>query len=289
MAKVQEDVQIVEQQEVAEQTFRLQLHSERIAMTARAGQFVMLQIRDGTDPLLRRPFSFHRIIPKEALFEILYRVVGRGTWFLSQRPPGSRLNAVGPLGNSFTIPAQENLRVALIAGGIGIAPLHDLLVQLTSNRPKSSNRDIHLFYGARSAAELVSIIPYEHLGISVHCSTDDGSLGYEGFVTRLFESVVAKEHLRPDLLYSCGPLVMQYYVAKWCLQRKIPSQLSLESLMACGIGACLGCALPARHPDDPMTDKYLHVCKDGPIFQAGLIAWNRLQRQPTTPRISLYN
>jgi dihydroorotate dehydrogenase electron transfer subunit len=289
MAKHQEDVQVVDQQEVAEQTFRLRLSSERIALSARPGQFVMLQVRTGTDPLLKRPFSIHRIIPEEGLIEILYRVVGRGTWYLSQCSPGAPLNVVGPLGNCFTMPAENSPKVALIAGGIGIAPLHELIVQLASNRPKNSTNGIHLFYGARTATELISTRHYESLGIAVHCSTDDGSRGYKGFVTQLFESVAAQEHLRPDLVYSCGPLLMQYHVARWSLTQNVPSQLSLESLMACGIGACLGCALPAHQPDDPMTDNYLHVCKDGPIFQAGSIAWTRLQRQPTTPLIYLYN
>jgi dihydroorotate dehydrogenase electron transfer subunit len=289
MAKYQEDVQVVDQQEVAELTFRLRLRSERIALSAQPGQFVMLQVRTGTDPLLKRPFSIHRILPEEGLIEILYRVVGRGTWYLSQCSPGTSLNVVGPLGNCFTMPAEYSPKVALIAGGIGIAPLHELMVQLTSNLPKNKDNGIHLFYGARTVTEFISTQEYESLGIAVHCSTDDGSLGYKGFVTQLFESIAIQEHLRPDLVYSCGPLLMQYHVARWSLAQNVPSQLSLESLMACGIGACLGCALPAHQPDDPTTDNYLHVCKDGPIFQAGSIAWTKLQRQPTTPQIYLYN
>ena len=289
MTRYQEDAQVIDQQEVAERTFRLRLRSERIARTACTGQFVMLQVRKGTDPLLKRPFSFHRILPREDLIEVLYRVVGQGTWWLSQSLPGTRLNVVGPLGNGFSMPEMNGRTVALIAGGIGIAPLHELMVQLTSERPGNTGIDIHLFYGGRTAAELIPTHPYEDLGISVHCSTDDGSLGTKGLVTQLFESMTGSENLRPALLYSCGPLVMQYHIARWSLANKIPSQLSLESLMACGIGACLGCALPAPHPDDLTADGYLHVCKDGPIFQAGSIAWTKLQRQPITPSIYQYS
>jgi dihydroorotate dehydrogenase electron transfer subunit len=287
MAKCQEDLQVVHQEEVAERTFRLQLSSERIALTARPGQFVMLQARPGTDPLLKRPFSFHRIVPEKGLLEILYRVVGRGTWHLSQCAPETRLNAVGPLGNCFAMPTERSQGVALIAGGIGVAPLHELMVRLALNRPKNMVNEIHFFYGARTAAELIPILQYESLGISVHCSTDDGSRGYKGFVTQLFESVAARNNLLPDMVYSCGPLLMQYHMARWSLAHNVPSQLSLESLMACGIGACLGCALPAPQPDDPMADKYLHVCKDGPIFQAGSIAWTKIQTQPAAPLIFL--
>jgi dihydroorotate dehydrogenase electron transfer subunit len=289
MVKYQEDAQVVDQQEVAERTFRMRLRSERIALNARAGQFVMLQARDGADPFLKRPFSFHRIVPEEGLIELLYRVVGRGTWCLSHCAPGTHLNIVGPLGNGFTLPEQNNPSIILVAGGIGIAPLHELMIQLAANGLHQSGSKTHLFYGARTVHELVSRQPYEGMGIAVHCSTDDGSFGYRGYVTQLLEATTREELLHPTLLYSCGPLMMQYHVAKWVLAADTPAQLSLESLMACGIGACLGCALPALHPDGPMIDNYLHVCKDGPIFQAGSIAWTRLQRQLIHPRISLYN
>lgn len=289
MTRFQEEVSLIEQEQVAERTFRLKLRCESIATTARAGQFLMLQVRSGNDPLLKRPFSLHRIIPEERLIEVLYRVVGQGTWWLSQCLPGTRLNAVGPLGNGFSLPGRELQTVALIAGGIGIAPLHELMLQLSSSSPGPDGHRLHLFYGARTAAELIRTLPYERLGIRIHCCTDDGSFGYQGFVTQLFESQTGPNRLRPSLVYSCGPLIMQYYVAKWALAEHVPSQLSLESLMACGIGACLGCALPARHPNDSSGDHYLHVCKDGPIFQAGSIAWTKLQRQATPTRISLYN
>ena len=289
MAMIQDDARVIDQLEVAERTFRLRLRSEQIAVTARAGQFVMLQVHHGTDPLLKRPFSFHRIMPEEGLIEILYRVVGRGTWCLSQCSPGNHLKIVGPLGNGFTLPEKGDRAVVLIAGGIGIAPLHELMVQLTSNLQVDKRHPIHLFYGARTAAELIPTHFYNNLGITIHCSTDDGSSGYQGYVTQLFELMANQERPRPALLYACGPLVMLYHVARWSLAQNVPSQLSLESLMACGIGACLGCALPVPHPDDPMSDSYLHVCKDGPIFKAGSIAWTKLQRQPTTPQIYLYN
>ena len=288
MARYQEDAQLLEQQEVAERTYRLRLRCEHIAATARAGQFLMLQVRSGTNPLLKRPFSFHRILPHEGFIEILYRVTGQGTWWLSQCLPGTYLNAIGPLGNGFSLPDREQRVVALMAGGIGIAPFHELMRQLvTANR--SESRDLHLFYGARTAAEMIPTGPYESLGITVHRSTDDGTLGYKGVITHLFESLTGTGQLCPTLLYTCGPLIMQVQVAKWALAANVPAQLSLESLMACGIGACLGCALPAPHPDDPGGDYYLHVCKDGPIFQAGSIVWTRLQRQLIAPPIYLYN
>ena len=168
MAKYQEDAELLEQEQVAERTHRLRLRCERIAASAQAGQFLMLQVRSGNEPLLKRPFSFHRILPAEGSIEILYRVIGQGTWWLSQCLPGTRLNAVGPLGNGFRLPDREHRVVALMAGGIGIAPFYELIMQLlTANQPKS--HDVHLFYGARTAAEMVPMHPYESLGITVHC------------------------------------------------------------------------------------------------------------------------
>ncbi len=288
MAKYQEEALLLEQQAVAERTYRLRLRCERIAATARAGQFLMLQVRSGSDPLLKRPFSFHRILPHEGVIEILYRVTGQGTWWLSQCRPGTSLSAVGPLGNGFSLPSREQRVVALMAGGIGIAPFHELMTKIVAAN-WAEGHDLHLFYGVRTAAEMIPTGPYEDLGITVHCSTDDGTLGFRGVITHLFESLTGSDRLRPTLLYACGPLVMQVQVARWALAADVPAQLSLESLMACGIGACLGCALPAPHPDDPSADNYLHVCKDGPIFQAGSIAWTRLQRQLITPPIYRYS
>lgn len=287
MAKYQEEAQVLEQRQAAEGTFRLRLRCERLAAAAHAGQFLMLQVRNGNEPLLKRPFSFHRILPQEGSVEILYRVTGQGTWWLSQCLPGTHLNAVGPLGNGFSLPDHGQRVVVLLAGGIGIAPFHELLVQLTANRQAS--HELHLFYGTRTAAEMIPREPYEKMGITVHCSTDDGTFGHKGVITQPFAFLTGTGRLCPSLLYACGPLIMQYHAAQWALAANVPAQLSLESLMACGIGACLGCALPAPHPHDPDGDNYVHVCKDGPIFQAGSIAWSRLQRQPTTPRTFLYS
>ena len=176
MPKFQEDAVILEQQEVAERTHRLRLRCHRIAAAARAGQFLMLQVRSGSEPLLKRPFSFHRILPREGCIEILYRVTGQGTWWLSQGLPGTRLNAVGPLGNGFDLPDRGQRVVALVAGGIGIAPFDQLMTDLMAVSPSGSH-DVHLFYGARTAVEMVPVHPYERLGVTVHLSTDDGSRG----------------------------------------------------------------------------------------------------------------
>jgi dihydroorotate dehydrogenase electron transfer subunit len=285
MAKHQETARLMEQEAVAHQTYRMLLHSPTIAGEARPGQFMMLQVRDGNDPLLRRPFSFHRILSEAGAVEILYRVVGRGTWLMSRMEPGAALGLIGPLGNGFDLPASEDGPVFLVAGGIGIAPIEELAARLLEAADGSPGGSIHLFYGARTAAELLGADRVSRPGLRIHWSTDDGSRGLRGNVIQCIERVVAEDDIRPARVYGCGPLAMQVRLALWALRRGVEAQLSLESLMACGFGACLGCALPAPNPDDPTSDRYLHVCKDGPIFPAGSIQWEKIRQQQIAPPI----
>lgn len=287
--KFQEEAEVLSQEEMAHQTYRARLFAPRIAKAARAGQFMMLTVREGLDPLLRRPFSFHRIQPDEGIIEILYRVIGRGTWWLSRHKPGDRLQLLGPLGNGFSIPGDVNGPAVLVAGGIGIAPLFQLLRELGKRAGGSPADQVHLFYGARTAGELLSGETFKGMGISLHISTDDGTRGRKGTVTSLCFEHLEQESIAPAMIYSCGPLAMQVGLARWALAREIPAQLSLESLMACGIGACLGCALPAPHPHDPAAEHYIHVCSDGPIFPAGAIQWSRIQSQQIHVPTFLYS
>lgn len=289
MDKTGEKARIIDQEQLTEQIFRLRVHSPEIAGTARAGQFVMLRVREGTDPLLRRPFSFSRIYPNDGTFDILYRVVGRGTWQLSQLGPGSTLSLIGPLGNGFRIPTDPASPLAIVAGGIGIAPIMELIARIVSGRSAEDLANVHLFYGARTASELLPESALSDFGIPVHFATDDGTFGYNGRITRLIAEFTASGNFRPAEIYSCGPLAMQYHLAKWAIANNLPTQLSLESLMACGIGACLGCALPAPDPDNPESQRYVHVCEDGPIFSAGSIKWNQILTQQTPPPSYLFS
>ena len=274
MAKFDEEAEILEQQCVAAGTYRLRLASPRIVAHGRAGQFVLVRVAAGSDPLLRRPFSFHRLFPSEDAVEILYKVVGRGTLLLSRCRPGTRLSLLGPLGNGFTLPPDTNQALALAAGGIGIAPLLALVDQALAVGWRSER--LHLFYGARNVEELLPPESLTDMGIQVHWSTDDGSYGCRGTVIDTVR-LAFDQGFRPARLYGCGTLAMQYHLARLAADFGVDTELSLESLMACGLGACLGCALPARHSDDPDGDHYVHVCKDGPIFSPGSIRWQKIQ------------
>jgi len=292
LAKIIEQARIISQERISGQILRLRLHSPEISGAARCGQFVMVRLREGTDPLLRRPFSFSRIYPEDGEFEILYRVVGRGTWLMSQLLPGSSVSLVGPLGNGFELPIEKTAALAFIAGGIGIAPLLELIAQVISDRGAKGLENLRLFYGARTAAELLPEDFTRAIGIRVHFATDDGSFGFHGRITQMVEELTAEEDLllrRPHEVYSCGPLAMQYHVARWAISNDVLAQLSMESLMACGIGACLGCALPAQTPGEPQSERFVHVCEDGPIFSAGSIKWNKILVQQMPPPTWVFN
>lgn len=286
MTKVQENARIMDQEKLAQHTYRLRLNSPAIASLAKPGQFVMLRVCDGLDPLLRRPFSFHRVSADQGVVEILYRLAGRGTWKLSQRPAGTLIDLIGPLGNAFELPPTNASPIVLVAGGIGVAPFFALLQSLST---AGSNAPIHLFYGARSATELLPAAMFDDFPVDIQWSTDDGTQGYCGRVTDLFREFMESGLPRPEMVYSCGPLAMQYHVARWALSQGVKAQLSLESFMACGVGACMGCALPAVREDDSTADHYVHVCKDGPIFSPGSIQWQKIQMYRTALPTFLYS
>jgi dihydroorotate dehydrogenase electron transfer subunit len=230
---------------------------------AKPGQFVMVQIPEAPDLVLRRPFSICRLVSEQGRvrgMEILYRVVGKGTAKLSQLKKGDPLDVLGPLGRGFDIP--ENTRsVFIVGGGIGVAPLIYLLFELMEK--KLNPKSISIFSGARSRDEILCLAEMEKMaekGVVLQVTTDDGSLGEKGVITGPLEKCL--EERKPDMLYACGPLAMLKKVAHLAARSGIRCQISMEAMMACGMGACLGCAVRnAKHPDH-----YDHVCLDGPVF-----------------------
>jgi dihydroorotate dehydrogenase electron transfer subunit len=226
------------------------------------GQFVMLGFQDGRDPLLRRPFSIHRLIALNGAFrgiELLYKVVGPATRRMAQLKAGDSVSLLGPLGSAYRVPAQAR-RVYLAAGGIGVAPLLFLAERLKPMRPHLDGW--RLFLGGRSREDLLCAERFETLGIAVHLTTDDGSFGAQCLVTHPFEVAVAAAP--PDLVLACGPPGMLQCVLGIVRRHRIPCQVSIETMMACGMGACLGCAVEGRRE----TGRYLHACLDGPVFDA---------------------
>jgi len=240
--------------------FHLGLDTDPDFANAVPGQFVMVQVGDQGKPLLRRPFSVFGRIGDQYNFEgleLLIKVVGRGTELLSQMQPGSELDLLGPLGHGFRVNSKHE-RVYLAAGGIGIAPIRFLATELV--RQRGASHGCRLFLGGRSRQDLLCRDDFRELGIPVTVSTDDGSDGDQCLITDPLE--VAIQDQSPDIIYACGPRGMLACVAGIAERSQVPCQVSVETVMACGLGACLGCAVGSKK--DP--DTYLHACVNGPVF-----------------------
>ncbi|MBU1713514.1 MAG: dihydroorotate dehydrogenase electron transfer subunit [Proteobacteria bacterium] len=226
---------------------------------AKPGQFVMLRIDDRIAPLLRRPFSIYRIMEGKKGLEILYRVVGECTSILSGIREGESVDILGPLGNGFSLPKKDG-RIFIVAGGIGVAPLVFLSSYLVGKKGFSAS-NIKVFLGARSKDDLLCIDDFSSLGLEVAITTDDGSEGETCMITSPVEEALKKAP--PDVIYACGPSGMMKCLADMAENYGVACQISMETVMACGFGVCLGCAVESK--DD---SKYLHVCKDGPVFDS---------------------
>ncbi len=241
------------------------------------GQFVMVKITAGMLPLLRRPFSIHDFSRGDdhARLEILYRVVGGGTKLLASLPPGSTLGVLGPLGNGFTI-IPERKNIVIIAGGMGIAPLSFLIRRYASlirqeemSRARLSRRII-AYIGTAAAECLVGLDRIADCCSEVKISTEDGSCGFQGNVLELFCRDRAFYNPADAAIYTCGPTGMMKGLATLINGIGFFCQASLEERMACGHGACLGCAVAAGKDG---TGLYKRVCKDGPVFSLQDLAW----------------
>jgi dihydroorotate dehydrogenase electron transfer subunit len=231
---------------------------------AKAGQFVMLGLPGG-DPFLRRPFSIHRLAQaggRPIGIELLYKIVGPATARLSRLGRGEPVSLLGPLGNPFSIPPGCE-RIYFAAGGVGVAPLVFLVERLAAVRTRLSG--LRLFLGGRGREDLLCVEDFERAGIPVSLTTDDGSCGDHCRVTHPLELAVAQAP--PELILACGPKAMLACIIEIARRHRLPCQVSIETMMACGMGACLGCAVVARG----RTDRYLHACIDGPVFEASEI------------------
>ena len=228
-----------------------------LATKAKAGQFVMIRTGDRHDPLLRRPFSIHDA--DRTSWSILYRLAGQGTAWLSRQSPGQNLAVIGPLGRGF--PLDTPSPPLLVGGGIGVAPLPMLARQFSERHGAPPE----VIIGFRTADEVVAEEAFLRLGCNLTVVTEDGSRGAQGLVTDVLPTAPSE----PPFLMLCGPWPMMRAVARIARERGWQGVASLETTMACGIGACLGCAVPANDPHRT----YLHVCQHGPVLELQAVQW----------------
>jgi dihydroorotate dehydrogenase electron transfer subunit len=226
------------------------LEAPYIASQAQPGQFVMVHC--GEDTLLRRPFSLHQLEGNK--LALLFKVVGKGTHWLSRRQPGYRLDLLGPLGNGYNIYSGSK-SLLLVAGGIGIAPLRFL-----ADEAVKRGLSVTLLYGTADNKRLS--IP-QHLKLV--SATEDGTVGHRGMITDILPDYIN----RADQVFACGPLPMYQTISRMPQLRHKPVQISLEVRMGCGLGVCYGCTVKTK-------SGLKQVCKDGPVFNLNDILWEEL-------------
>ena len=209
------------------------LQAPAIAAAVQPGQFIHLRVSEGRDFILRRPFSVHR--SRGERIELLFQVLGDGTLALAQKESGDTMDAIGPLGTGWCVPEGVE-HALLVGGGLGAAPLGMLTEELASRGVATT-----VALGAPASDRLVGLELFEASARVVEIATDDGSTGERGFVTVLTERLLAEHDF--DVVCVCGPEIMERTVARQAHDASVPCRVSLERLMACGIGACLSLSL----------------------------------------------
>lgn len=238
---------------IAPGIFLMNIESGYIAENAKPGQFVNIKCCDGLNALLRRPISICSTDRAKGTFDIVFQVKGTGTEYLCKKESGDTVDLIGPLGKPFDTSAKYR-KIAVVGGGIGIFPLLFLLREMEDVNKSA-------FLGFRTKELIVLKDEFASASDILYLSTDDGSAGYNGFITELFEK--ESKTAGYEIVYTCGPMPMIRKVSEIADAVNIKCQVSLEQRMGCGIGACLVCACKTRHGDEW---EYRHVCKDGPVF-----------------------
>jgi dihydroorotate dehydrogenase electron transfer subunit len=249
MDKIQNIYKVVSNEKLCPQFWRLTFDASQMVSSVKPGQFVHIRTGEGLEPFFRRPFSVYRA---QKHVEIFYEAVGPGTKLLSQKKRGDTLDVLGPVGTPFALPPEGTKQVVMIAGGIGVAPM-----LILSDVLKKKKCELVLLYGGRTRGHVYPMQEFKDGGVKVFVATDDGSVGVKGRVSILFGKI--KKDPQTTFLYTCGPNAMMAAVQDFAGQHNLRGQAACEEIMACGLGACLGCSIETKHG-------YKTVCYDGPAF-----------------------
>lgn len=251
--KISAAARIIYNRQVSGEYRNMKIFAPKIAAQAVPGQFLNLQTSKTGNPILRRPMSIHKITQDS--LEILYKVRGRGTTLLAGLKKGEKIQVMGPLGRGFDTGIYFTTAI-LVGGGYGISPLkglHDLL--------KKQGKKIITITGAKTAK-----LVYKDGFTGVKVTTEDGSAGIKGLVTKALTGVCCDGFKGPAAVFACGPDKMLKAVAGVASDFDLPCQVSLENIMGCGIGVCLSCVCKTKRG-------MARVCVDGPVFNAKEIEW----------------
>jgi len=249
MEKIQNKFRVVANKKLCPRFYRLSLDAKPLVKSIKPGQFIHIRVKDSLEPFFRRPFSVFRA---QKYADIFYEAIGPGTKILADKKKGDELDILGPLGNSFSLPPKGTKTVVMVAGGIGVAPF-----LIFSDLLKSKGYNLMLLYGARTKGHTFNMKDFKANGCQVFVATDDGSVGTKGRVSNLF-SKIPLDH-KTTFLYTCGPNPMMAAVQAFAKENNLRGQASCEEVMACALGACLGCSIET-------TSGYKTVCYDGPVF-----------------------
>lgn len=254
---------IISNDQVAPDHYLLELENKWLGKHSKPGQFVNVKVGESsTDPLLRIPLGIHK--RDNNGISLLYKVVGAGTRLLSKKRKGEELGILGPLGTGFDLSPMKikGSRAVLVSGGHGIAPLFFLAEQIIKK-----NRGVTVLIGAATKEHVLCAEALWDMGAEVYIATEDGSLGKKGYVTCLLPGQI-KACRESTTIYSCGPKPMLAAVSEVAEQYDVPAQVSLDEYMACGIGACLGCAVRTK-------SGIKLICTDGPVFDSKELIWDK--------------
>lgn len=255
MSILNETCAVLSQEQITKDIFLLKLKSDSIVHRCHPGQFVHVKVNRGIDPLLRRPFSIHRIDRKNGILTLLYRIAGKGTQLMQQLDTGNQLDLLGPLGHGFDL-KQFFDHAIVVAGGLGSAPVFYLMDEL-----RQAGKTVSLFWGVKEGCEIFDTETLQKLGVDITLATEDGSLGCQGYVTEPLKDYLEQySDSRETMGFVCGPELMMQKVKDIVIHTSFPWQASFERRMACGLGACMGCAVKMT------SGKYQMACKQGPVF-----------------------
>ena len=247
---------ISDKTQLTDVVYSITVECRQLALEAAAGQF--LHIKCGEARLLRRPISICNVKDDKTVF--VFEVKGEGTRWLSKCRPGQVLDILGPLGKGFKIPEGKQI---VVGGGVGTPPM-----LFAACSAKSCKKNVTAILGFRSADRIILTDEFKETCEKVVITTDDGSAGIHGPVTKPLEEMLKSREY--TAVMSCGQLIMQKAVAEICRPYDVPCQVSLEERMGCGIGACLVCACATTDNGEQQMSR---ACIDGPVFDSNNVIW----------------
>ena len=257
MKKTVTDFLLLENKQLNKDNFLLILQSPHPVSDIFPGQFINVEIKEATEIFLRRPFSVLDVDYEQQTISLLVKILGRGSKKLTEASAGQTINAIFPLGNSFTLPDKSD-RILLIGGGSGVAPML-FLAKICGSDPAN----VTVLIGAKSASDHINISAYQSFG-QFFFTTEDGSLGEKGYVTN--HPVFTEQLHQFSKIYTCGPDLMMKAIGKSAIKENVFCEVSLENMMACGFGVCLCCV-------ENTKTGHKCVCTDGPVFNVNDLKW----------------